>query len=244
MSTERKTVLVTGSGQGIGRGVALGLAERGWHVLVADIDEQRAKSVAAEVGGDAVAVDISSAESCRAAADQLSGVALDGLVNNAALFSTLAMKPFWEIDEAEWNRVLGVNLTGTWQLTKALLPALRRSGDASIVNVAASAVWIGRPNYAHYVASKAGLIGLTYVMSRELAGAGIRANAVTPGSVQTEIPRTTITAEQVRRQVEAQNVQRPATPGDLVGVVAFLLGSDSGFVSGQTVNVDGGLTVR
>ncbi|QRP50914.1 SDR family oxidoreductase [Amycolatopsis sp. FDAARGOS 1241] len=135
-------------------------------------------------------------------------------------------------------------MTGTWQLTKALLPALRGAESASIVNVAASAVRIGRPHYAHYVASKAGLIGLTYVMSRELAGSGIRADAVTPGSVQTEIPRATITADQVRKQVEAQNVHRPATPEDLVGAIAFLLGPDSGFVSGQTVNVAGGLTVR
>ncbi|MBB5157202.1 SDR family NAD(P)-dependent oxidoreductase [Saccharopolyspora phatthalungensis] len=246
MNTENKTVLVTGSGQGIGRVLALGLAERGWRVIVADLDGQRAESVAAKAGGEAVTVDISSAESCREAAHLLQheDVVLDGLVNNAALFSTLTMKPFWEIDEQEWDRVLRVNLTGTWQITTALLPLLRRSAAASIVNIAASAVWIGRSNYAHYVASKAGVIGLTYVMSRELADDGIRANALTPGSVRTEIPRHTITPEQVRAQVNAQNVQRPGTPEDLLGAVAFLLGPDSGFVSGQTLNVDGGLTVR
>ncbi|MBV2358081.1 SDR family oxidoreductase [Streptomyces sp. J2-1] len=251
MSSDEKTVVVTGSGQGIGRATAVELARRGYQVVIADLNADHAASVADEItstGGSALAlaVDISDADSCRAASGELAGKVekIDGLVNNAALFSTLTMKPFWEIPEDEWNRVLQVNLTGTWRITKELLPLLRGSAAASIVNVAASAVWIGRPNYAHYVASKAGVIGLTYAISRELAGDGIRVNAVTPGSVQTEIPRHTITPAQVQAQVDAQSVRRPAEPSDLVGAVAFLLGPDSGFISGQTLNVDGGLTVR
>jgi 3-oxoacyl-[acyl-carrier protein] reductase len=230
MSTNR-TVVVTGSGQGIGRAMAIDLAERGYRVVVADLNVDRGLAVADEITakggqGRALAVDIADAASCRAAAEELrdSVGSLHGLVNNAAMFSTLTMKPFWEIPADEWNRVIGVNLTGTWQITTALLPLLRGADASAIVNIAASAVWIGRPHYAHYVASKAGVIGLTYAMSRELADDGIRVNAVTPGSVRTEIPRGTITPEQVAAQVAAQSVRRPAGPTDLVGAVAFLLG--------------------
>ena len=245
------TVLVTGAGQGIGRVLAHDLAGRGWRVVVADLAGDRAATVVEEIaakGGlaEAVTVDVADADSCRAVAAEVEARhgALDGLVNNAALFSTLTMKPFWEIPDDEWDRVLRVNLTGLWLITRALLPALRQAPAASIVNISASAVWIGRPNYAHYVASKAGGIGLTYVMARELGELGIRVNAVTPGSVATEIPRHTVTAAQRQSMTDAQCVRRPATPEDLAGTVAFLLGRDSAFISGQTVNVDGGLTVR
>jgi 3-oxoacyl-[acyl-carrier protein] reductase len=251
MNMDTRTVVVTGSGQGIGRAIAVELANRGDHVVVADLSGERANAVVDEITADggkarALVVDIADSASCRAAARELLDTVgtVDGLVNNAAMFSTLTMKPFWEIPEAEWQRVVQVNLTGTWQVTTALLPLLRRSAAGAIVNIAASAVWIGRPHYAHYVASKAGVIGLTYAMSRELADDGIRVNAVTPGSVRTEIPRDTITPAQVAAQVAAQSVRRPAGPADLVGAVAFLLGRDSAFISGQTLNVDGGLTVR
>lgn len=249
--SDKRNVLITGAGQGIGRQFALGLAERGYRVVAADIDESRVHMVVADIasaGGSALElrVDVSDPVSCAAAAQQVEDSCghLDGLVNNAALFASLAMRPFWEIPVEEWRQVLDVNLIGAWLVTTSMLELLRKAEAASIVNIAASAVWIGRPNYAHYVSSKAGLIGLTWVMARELAGDGIRVNVVTPGSIQTEVPRKTVTPDQLQAMIEAQCVRRPGRPGDLVGTVAFLLGPDSAFLSGQAINVDGGLTVR
>ena len=138
------TVLVTGAGQGIGRVLAHDLAGRGWRVVVADLAGDRAATVVEEIaakGGlaEAVTVDVADADSCRAVAAEVEARhgALDGLVNNAALFSTLTMKPFWEIPDDEWDRVLRVNLTGLWLITRALLPALRQAPAASIVNISA-----------------------------------------------------------------------------------------------------------
>ncbi|CAL9639137.1 (S)-1-Phenylethanol dehydrogenase (plasmid) [Streptomyces sp. enrichment culture] len=245
------TVVVTGGGQGIGRACCHDLAARGYRVVVADIRHDLAQQVAEEIkdkGLDALGLhlDVADEESCRTAARTLeeNDGHLHGLVNNAALFSTLTMKPFWEIDLAEWNRVLAVNLTGAWLTTKALLPLLRRSDEPRVVNISASAVWFGRENYAHYVASKAGMIGLTRAMARELGDHGVRVNAITPGSIDTGIPRGSVTPEQRAAITRSQMLQKVLTSDDLSGAVAFLLGRDSASITGQVLNVDGGMVTR
>ncbi|HTY55771.1 MAG TPA: 3-oxoacyl-ACP reductase family protein [Candidatus Binataceae bacterium] len=244
-----KVAIVTGAGQGIGRAYAHRFAQEGCSVVVAEINAEKGKSVVGEVqsaGGKAlfVAADVSDESSCqamaKAAADKFGRI--DILVNNAAIFSTIKMKPFWELTEAEWDQLMNVNLKGTWLASKAVLPAMRKQGGGSIINISSAAYLLGRPNYIHYVASKAGVLGITRSMAREVGEFGIRVNAITPGPVYTEIPRGTVTPEQKEAMLKAQCIKRHQGPEDLVGIVAFLASDDAGFITGQTFNVEGGLT--
>jgi len=242
------SVIVTGGGQGIGRRIALTIAARGGGVCIADTNEERGSSVVEEIGsagGKAVFAkcDVSSFADCEAAvaAATESFGSVNGIVNNAAIFSTLRVRPFWEIPEQEWDLVMAVNLKGIWQMCRAALPRLREAENASIVNMSSSTVMMGRQNYAHYVGSKAGVIGLSRAMAREVGGFNIRVNALTPGPVFTEIPRATVTPEQQEQLVAAQCLKRPGAPEDIASVVGFLLSPESRFMTGQTVNVDGGM---
>ena len=248
---EDRVVVVTGAGQGIGRAHALRIAAAGATVLVAERDEARGEAVAKEVvaaGGRAEArrVDVADPDDVEAAAARWIEEygRIDGLVNNAALFSSITMRPFWEIPRSEWDDVLAVNVRGPWTVTAALLPGLRASGSASVVNIGSDAVWLGRPGYLHYVASKAGVAGMTHSMAHELGGDGIRVNTVSPGPVYTEIERATVTPEQKAAMRAAQALPRDAGPEDITGPVVFLLSADAGFVTGQTLHVDGGLVHR
>lgn len=240
-----RTIVVTGGGQGIGRAFALRFAEEGASVVVADVNLEGAERVVAEISGSnafAAAVDISderSVDALRAAVGDRFG-SVDGLVNNAAIFSTIQMKPFWEISVDEWDRLVGVNLRGVWLATKALLPLLRESVSCSIVNIGSDAVWEGRGGYLHYTASKAGVQGMTFSMSHELGEFGIRVNTISPGATQTEIPRATVTPEQLEAMIGSRALHRTATPDDLTSLAVFLLSEQSGFITGQTFSVNGG----
>jgi NAD(P)-dependent dehydrogenase (short-subunit alcohol dehydrogenase family) len=243
-----QSVIISGGAQGIGRRIALTLAERGAAVCIADNNEARAREVAAEIEklkGRAIysVCDVACTADCeRAVTATLEAFGgLTGLINNAAIFSTLTMRPFWEIPEAEWMAVMDVNLSGVWRFARAALPALRKAKDSAIVNMSSSTVMMGRQNYAHYVASKAGVIGLTRAMAREVGEFGIRVNAITPGPVTTEIPRASVTDAQRQALVAAQSLKRQGQPEDIASVVAFLLSPDSRFITGQTLNVDGGM---
>ena len=243
-----QSVIVTGGGQGIGRRIVLTLAERGTSVCIVDTNKERSAAVVGEVaaaGGRAIAVhgDVSSFADCQAAvAGTLEAFGgLNGIVSNAAIFSTLPMRPFWEIPEEEWDMVMAVNLKGIWQMARAALAPLQAAENASIVNMSSSTVMMGRRNYAHYVGSKAGVIGLSRAMARELGEYDVRVNALTPGPIFTEVPRATVTPQQRVELVNAQSLKRPGATEDIANVVAFLLGPDSRFMTGQTVNVDGGM---
>jgi 3-oxoacyl-[acyl-carrier protein] reductase len=163
-----------------------------------------------------------------------------GLVNNAALFSILKMGPFEEIDPQTWERVISVNVTGVFLMCRAFVPRMREHGYGKIVNISSATIWTGRPMYLHYVTSKAALIGLTRSLATEIGPSGIRVNAITPGSTQTEIERETVTVRQREAMAAATALRRTQVPADLVGAVAFLLSRDSDFITGQTLNVDGG----
>lgn len=248
---EGRVVVVTGAGQGLGRAYARRIAADGGTVVLADIDTAKGEQVAAEIRGAGGAaafhrLDVGDPASCAALAETVIGEhgAVHGLVNNAAIFSTIQMRPFWEIPVEEWDRLMAVNLRGPWLLTGALLPGLRAARGASVVNVASDAVWLGRPGYLHYVASKAGIAGMTHSMAHELGGDEIRVNSISPGPTYTEVPRGTVSAEQKKAMQAAQALHRDAGPEDMVGVVAFLLSDDSRFVTGQTLHVSGGLLHR
>lgn len=240
-----RVAVVTGAGQGIGAALARDLAARGYRVAVLDRNGAGAKDVARSAGPEALAVeaDVADEESMAAArsavVETFGGV--DVLVNNAAIFSTLTMRPFEEIGVDEWDRVMAVNVRGPFLCARVFSPELRASARGRIVNLSSGAVFLGRPGYLHYVASKAALIGLTRSLAREFGGSGVTVNAIAPGSTETEVPRDTVTPDDVARIVAGQAIKRRQTAADLVGTVAFLAGADSDFVTGQTLVVDGGM---
>ena len=247
MRLQRNVAIITGAGQGIGRAFALNFAQEGASIVVADIQENKATQVAREIqesNGQALAlrVDVSQPESVRAMVQE--AIAhfghVDTLVNNAAIFSTIQMKPFDEITFDEWNSLMAVNLTGTFLCCQAVAQHMRERQHGSIINISSSTVLMGRPWYAHYVASKAGVAGLTRALARELGSYNITVNTVMPGSTETEVARQTVSPEQAKALLDGQSIHRRETPQDLVGALIFLASDESRFITGQTLIVDGG----
>jgi 3-oxoacyl-[acyl-carrier protein] reductase len=244
-----RVAIITGAGQGIGRVFARAFAASGATAVIAEINESKATAVAkeiAEAGGKALAVktDVADEGSIAAMIKTVEGQCgrIDILVNNAGIFSTLEMRPFDQIPLEEWERVLRVNLTGPFLCARAVLPAMRRAKWGRIVNVASGAVRIGRPNYLHYIATKSALMGMSLSMARELGADNITVNAILPGATFTEVERKTVTPAQKERIIAMQCVPRAETPDDLVGAVLFLASNASAFVTGQSINLDGGVT--
>jgi 3-oxoacyl-[acyl-carrier protein] reductase len=242
-----RIAVVTGAGQGLGRAFARRLFDEGARVVIADLDLDRARSVCAELTSDsesvvAVQVDVSNGDSVAKLAEHVRSSLGDAdvLVNNASIFSTLEMRPFEEIPAAEWDQVMAVNVRGAFLCAQAFVPGMRAGGYGKIINISSSTVFFGRPLYLHYVTSKAAIIGMTRALATELGPAGITVNAITPGATKTEIPRKTVTANQAEQIIAAQAIKRREVPEDLVGAVAFLASADSDFITGQTLNVDGG----
>ena len=246
-----RVVLITGAGQGIGRVFANRFASFGAKVVIAEINEEKGAAVAAEVeaaGGSALFIrtDIANPDSVEAmvrAADEQFG-RIDVLINNAAIFSTIKMRPFEQIPFDEWNKVMDVNITGVMLASKACLPAMRRGGWGRIINISSSVVTMGRPLYLHYVTSKAAVVGMTRAMARELGADGITVNAILPGATFTEVERETVVPEQKAAILAMQSVKRHEVPDDLASVALFLASDASEFVTGQSLAVDGGLTFR
>jgi 3-oxoacyl-[acyl-carrier protein] reductase len=245
---EGRAALVTGGGQGLGRAFCRALAGAGMRVAVADRNRSGAEAVASEValaGGRAAAVHVDVAEeasvaSAIEAAERELGP-IDVLVNGAAVFSTLRRRPFTEITVAEWDEVMAVNLRGVFLTCRALAPRMVERGYGKIVNISSATVWSGRPFYIHYVSSKAAVIGFTRALANELGPHGVRVNAITPGATRTEVERATMTAREWEQAAERTALRREEVPGDLVGAVLFLASPASDFITGQTLNVDGGV---
>lgn len=249
MRLKNKVVIVTGGGMGIGRAYSLGLAKEGARVVVADIQEAEAKKVAGDIqreGAEALAVpvDVTSVEKTRSmteAALERYG-RIDVLVNNAALYSVIKKKPFSEIGEEEWDRVMAVNLKGLFLCAKAVYPAMKKQGKGKIINISSGTALGGTPFYLHYVTSKGGVIGLTRALARELGPENIAVNAITPGlTISSPQQEGSLTPEQLADRRRRRSFQRDQYPKDLVGTVIFLASDDSDFITGQTINVDGGL---
>jgi NAD(P)-dependent dehydrogenase (short-subunit alcohol dehydrogenase family) len=240
-----RTVLVTGAGGGLGRAFALGFAVDGYRVVAADIDEPSAVATVAllqDAGAEALAVgvdvtDRASTDSLAAATADFGGGRIDVLLNNAAIYATIERSAFEDIADDEWDRVLGVNLKGVWQMTRAASPYLA-SGSA-VINLASATVLSGSAHWAHYVASKAGVIGLTRVLARELGVRDITVNAIAPGFTLTDASRGLLPDAETYG-VERGSIKRAIEPQDVVGAALFLAGGGSGFVTGQTLVVDGG----
>jgi 3-oxoacyl-[acyl-carrier protein] reductase len=248
-----KVVIITGGAQGIGRAYALGMAREGAKLVLADINMEKADATAEEIGAKGTQIlplktDVSSPEStqemARRTVERFGRI--DVLLNNAAILEKfkITRRPFWELDLKEWDRVLQVNLTGTLLCSRAVFPQMQAQKSGKIINVATNGVFFGNPNYVHYVASKAGVIGLTRAMARELGELNINVNCIAPGATVSEDPGDTVAYEKRVKKIESLSyklcLKRTQLPEDLVGTALFLASSDSDFITGQTIVVDGG----
>ena len=245
MLCEGKVAIVTGGGRGLGAGYCRALAAEGASVVVADITEEGAREVADEIGGLAVKVDVSE----EASVQQMTAKALerfgriDILVNNAALFAELlrTRKPFDQIPVDEWDRVMAVNVRGVWLCCKVIAPVFRKQRSGVIVNISSGTIYSGNSNgFMHYVTSKAAVWGMTRVLARELGNDGIRVNSITPGFTSSEPVQEIVPHEQLEANAERRIFKRQQTGDDLVGTVLYLCSDASAFVTGQSINVDGG----
>jgi len=245
-----RVAIVTGGGLGIGQAYCQGLARAGAAVVVADIDREAAAKVAASIrsqGGRALDVwvdvtDPAATEEMAAAAHRAFG-RIDVLVNNAALYSALTRRPFHQIDVAEWDRVMAVNLKGLFLCVRAVYPYMRAQGGGRIINIASTTALKGTPQLLHYVTSKAGVIGFTRALARELGPDNITVNAIAPGMVRTG-RETGVSDAYFAARVRERALAREQTPQDLVGAVLFLASDAAAFITGQTLVVDGGAVMH
>ena len=249
MQLENKVAIVTGAARGLGRAYAEALAAEGAAVVAADLNDCN-DTVAAitAAGGRAVAtqVDVADSQSC----DAMASLAVDAfgrvdiLINNAALYAGLKGARFEQLDEAQWDRVMQVNIKGTWLTSRAVVGAMRSSGDGgSIINIASLAAVFGLPYGLDYVASKAAVIGMTRGMARELGPDHIRVNAVAPSAVMTEGTEEFFGEkfEKAKTVIAAnQLIPRNLETEDLTGTIIYLASDASRVVTGQTHMVDGG----
>lgn len=241
-----KTAVITGAARGIGAVMAKRMAQEGANVVVTDVLDTTATvdAIKAE-GGSAIgmSVNITSDDDLASmveATEKAFGH-LDILVNNASIFAALEPKPFMQIDNDEFDKVMLVNARGVHQATKAVVPAMLRAGGGKIVNIASGTFYYGPPGLSHYTASKGAVIALTRCHGRELGDKNIQVNAIAPGLTESEALQGNKGFDPARAPtVQSRSIKREMLPEDLLGSLMYLITPDSNFVTGQTLNVDGG----
>jgi 3-oxoacyl-[acyl-carrier protein] reductase len=241
LSLAGQTAIVTGAATGIGEGIARRFAAAGATVAIADIDLAAAEAVAASLTPAAFAIqtDVSRADSVRAAVEETLRRTgrIDILVNNAGIAGLVA--PIWEQTDEAWDRALAINLSGVFYFCRAVLPHMRRRGYGRIVNIASIAGKEGNPRMVAYSATKAGVIGLTKSLGKEVATDGICVNAVAPAVVRTKI-LDQVTPEQVTYMTEKIPMRRTGTIEEIAAVVHFLASPEASFVTAQCYDASGG----
>lgn len=243
---EGKVCLVTGSSGGLGRAFCRKLAAEGAVVAAAGRSLDRLEPLVTELnsasaGHMAVELDIGSWNSVEAAVRRVHAELgrVDVLVNNAAAYGDLTRAPFDQLPIDEWDRVMATNVRGPWFVSRAVAPIMRAQQCGRIINITSATFWSGSANWAHYVASKGAVIGLTRVMAKELGVANICVNAVAPGFTMTEASLNIMPGAETYG-IDRGSIKRAQQPEDVVGVVAFLASDEAGFITGQTIVVDGG----
>jgi 2-hydroxycyclohexanecarboxyl-CoA dehydrogenase len=250
MRLEGRTALVTGGASGIGAATARRLSAEGANVAVADIQEERAREIAGELDGVALAMDVTDVDSIRtavgAAVEALGP--LDVLVNNAGGGGGFAPVFFVDTEEAEWDNTLALNLRSVMAVTHAVLPAMQDRGRGAIVNVASEAGRVGSQLSVSYSAAKAGVIGFTKAIAREAAHYRVRCNAVAPGPIETPLLETLteisdLGARLRQGMIDSTLMGRAGSADEVAATIAFLACDDASFITGQTVGVSGGLSL-
>lgn len=244
-----KVAIITGAAQGIGAEYARALAAEGAAVIVADVlDAGPVAQAIGDNGGKAHAVfcDVTDTASVQAmVATTLEHFGrLDILVNNAALFGNVARKPFEEIESAEWDRMMAVNVRGAFECAKAVAPAMRRQKYGKIVNISSGTVFKGQTMLLHYVTSKGAIVAMSRSLARELGDDGIRVNTLAPGLVMSENVKNNWSADNVQGTVNSRAIKRELTPEDMCGTLVYLCSPESDFVTGQVLVVDGGAVMH
>jgi NAD(P)-dependent dehydrogenase (short-subunit alcohol dehydrogenase family) len=237
-SAAGRVVVVTGGATGIGARITAGFLEAGASVVVADLAEPDGvqPTVACRVD---ITDDVALGRMVDRAVADFGGI--DALVNCAAIYKALGGKvSLDQLTNADWDRVLTVNVRGTWQAIKAVLPAMDQRGGGHIVNISSATARSGSPGFAHYVASKAAVEGLTRAAARELGPRGITVNAIAPGLVDDEATNVLNDRRYVEQAASRRAIGRQMYPADLVGAARFLASDASGFITGQVLVVDGG----
>ena len=240
-----KVVLITGAGRGMGQAFAQRLTEEGARVAVTDVDEKSALETAAELDGAAgFRLDITNAAEVTATVDEIAGVLgpVDALVNNAGWDQ---LSPFLDTDEDLWDRIIDINLRGPIRMTKAVLPGMVERRGGRVVNISSDAGRVGSTGEAVYSACKAGIIGFSKTVAREVARYGITVNSICPGPTATPLLESMVgdhekLIESLKRGIP---LGRLGAPDDVAGAVAFMVSDDAGFITGQTLSVSGGLTM-
>lgn len=241
-----KTAVITGAARGIGAEMAKRMAQEGANVVVTDVlDTQATVEDIRKAGGSAIglSVNVTSDDDLTAMveATEKEFGSLNILVNNASIFAALEPKPFLQIDNDEFDKVMTVNARGVHQATKAVVPAMLRGGGGKIVNIASGTFFYGPPGLSHYTASKGAVIAMTRCHGRELGEKNIQVNAIAPGLTESEALKGHTGFDPARGPtVQSRSIKREMVPEDLMGSLMYLITPDSNFVTGQTLNVDGG----
>lgn len=248
---DKQVAIVTGAAQGIGATYAGALAAEGVCVVIADVlNTQSAVGEIRAQGGEAIGIytDVTQSDSVSQMVDQVIEKygQIDILVNNAALFGNLNLKEFAKIESEEWDRVMAVNVRGTFECIKAVAPYMRQRHYGKIINIASGTVFKGTPMMLHYVTSKGAVVALTRSVARELGKDGINVNVLAPGLVMSDNVKKNPDwkGSVVENNILSRAIQREQNPEDLIGSLLFLASSDSDFMTGETLVIDGGSVMR
>ncbi|MBP1154057.1 MULTISPECIES: 3-oxoacyl-ACP reductase family protein [unclassified Paenibacillus] len=248
-----RVAVITGGGHGIGKAYAKHFAMEGAKVIIAELDEKAAQAVAKELTDRnfdalAVATNVADEQSLNHMVEKVMKAygRMDILINNAAIFATIPITKatFDQVEPDDWDKVMAVNLKGTWLACRAVVPVMKQQGKGKIVNVSSGTVFHGNSGFIHYVTSKSAIIGFTRCLARELGDYNINVNCIAPGNTQSEDN----VSEEMRKYRESRlgsrSIKRIQTPEDVVGSVLFLCSDESDFITGQTLVVDGGVVMN
>ena len=243
MRFSNKFIIVTGAAGGIGSAIVRRFLSEGANVCAVDNRTDALDRLVVDLGAPdallAIEADVSSGESCYSLVAKVAQTwgTVDIIVNNAGKFPST---PFEKISYTEWREVCAINLDGPFLVTRAMLPSLKQSKAGRIINISSGSIFAGTPDQCHYVTAKAGVIGFTRSLANVLGEHNITVNAITPGLTDTPPVLELFPASVLDQQAQARAIKRRETAEDLVGSVLFLASDDAAFVTGQTINVDGG----